>query len=285
MSLKTHRKDRIMAKKETKKKTDSKETKKKANKPSIAMICIAIAVIAIFGIIMYFSFKYIAHLNMNKSHEAGPIEEDTSISAVDKTVSGDMYTIPDYSDMITLGEYKGLTYEFDTFDNETYSSVRDQVVDHLLGQVIEGTTYKSYSQAEYDDAYAIADNNVQAFADAYSMEKLDFLTKYYGIETMEDYEKYMKDRTIDYLKVKMTIVQIAKSENMTISDDDIATAKQIMKEENGIETDEDFDKMFTQSDIQFYAIRTKVWDWLYENSTVINNSTATDATNQDAEDN
>ena len=34
-------------------------------------------------------------------------------------------------------------------------------------------------------------------------------------------EKYMKNTTIKYLKVKMVVVQIAKAENMTITDEDI----------------------------------------------------------------
>lgn len=269
-----------------KSKDKTKEKIKEKNKAPIKMILLAIGVVLVFGTIMYFSFRYISHLNLRHetSSEAGPVPDQTDdLKGVDQDFSTDMYEIPDYSSLVSIGEYKGLSYEFDTFESDTYSSVKDQAVDHLLGQVIEKTTFKGYSQKEFDDAYAVADNNVNVFAEAYGMTKEEYLKSNFGFETNEDYEKYMKNTTIKYLKVKMVVVQIAKAENMTITDEDIAASKAKMMKDYGIETEEDFKKLYTDSDLQFYTIRDKVYDWLYENSTVINNSTATDATTQDAE--
>lgn len=274
-----------MAKKEAEKKTKEKKPLTKSTKSSILMIVLAIIVTVVFGGIMYFSFRYISHLNLRQNENGPEPDKSVGMNAGDMKYPEEIYDIPDYSEFITLGEYKNLSYEFTNFDSKTYASKKDQIIDHLLAQVLSNTTFSGYSETEYNDAYAIADNNVQAFADAYGMEKLDYLTKYYGFETLEDYEKHLKNTTIDYLKVKMTITQIAISEKMELTDNDLDLAKEQLMKENGIETEEDFQKMFTQTDIQFYAIRAKVYDWLYQNSEIIDNSTDTDATAETPTDN
>ena len=241
---------------------------KKVNSTRVLVLS-SILIVAIFSVIMYVSIRYISGLTPQRTITADVINE-SEIKEQLKDINietKDLTTLPNYSQLIDLGKYKGLFYELGFFDGSTYASENEQIVDNLLNQICSTTIVKGYARSEYETCYNMLDDNITKAAEESQIDKKEFIKTYYGIEADEDYEKYLIRTTINYLQTRMVIMEIARKEEITITNDDIETTKTTIKNAYSLD-DENFNKLYTDRDIQYFAVRDKVYQWLLDNSEI-----------------
>ena len=107
-----------------------------------------------------------------------------------------------------------------TFDNTKYSSIWTTIAANC--------TVSGYPDAEVQTLMTTIENNVKSeFASngsSYGItDYATYLSSVYGYKTEQDFLDYAKQYAQNYLKEKMILTMIAQKENITVTDEQIAT--------------------------------------------------------------
>lgn len=189
---------------------------------------------------------------------------------------------PDYTDAFVAAntEYKTVA-EYEEYiltaitDNAAKSDLNANK-QAIMTLVIDSAEVNEYPQKDMqkliDDT--VAQVETQAASSGYELG--DYVVGYYGMGSVEEFEEYVGEIVKSYMTEKIVVCAVAKAENITITDKDIAEYKVIMMEELGITSEESFDENYSAEDLAYYTLAEKVVTYLLDNATPVQ-ATSTDA--------
>ena len=76
-----------------------------------------------------------------------------------------------------------------------------------------------------------------------------------------------------YMTEKIVVCAIAKAENITVTDEEIAAYKVTMMEDLAITDEEVFYESYTDEDVAYYALAENVVEYILENATPVEATT------------
>lgn len=135
--------------------------------------------------------------------------------------------------------------------------------------VIENATILEYPEQEMEDMLNKTMENVKTEAEAYGYSIPDYIAARYGVDSEETFKEYIKDAIKDFMDEKIVLCAVATAENITVTDDEIATYKQSMMDEGGFPDEATFDGVYTADEVMYYTLADKVVDYLVENATPV----------------
>lgn len=146
----------------------------------------------------------------------------------------------------------------------------------VITEVINASTVNEYPQK---DMQKLIDDTVeqvesQAVSSGYTLE--DYVIGYYGVSSVDEFKTQVEEIVKSYMTEKIVVCAVAKAENITVSNEEIADYKAGMMEETGITDEETFDENYSSEDVAYYTLAEKVVNYLMENAKPIQ-ATATDA--------
>lgn len=184
--------------------------------------------------------------------------------------------IPNYSEYMKLGNYKGLQY---TLLN-TYKTDEDRnnaIFDAVMIEIMNNSQYNKYPEDQITRLIAIANETVEVYAANNGVSVEDFLKSNYGFESAQAYQQYVRLQAQSYFEVRMTIFEIARLEKMTVSQEEFDKARQELFSESGL-NETDFATNYTNEDVLFRVLYPKVQAFLVANSSQIQVAPVTEST-------
>lgn len=153
----------------------------------------------------------------------------------------------------------------------------------VMTAVIDATTINEYPQQDMQKMIDDTMDQIESQAVSYGYELNDYIVGYYGMSSVDEFEKYVSEVVKSYMSEKIVVCSIAKAENMTVTDEEIAAYKTQMMETLGITDEKAFDESYTAQDVAYYTLADKVVNFLLENGTPVDSTTeATPETATDA---
>ncbi|MGN0435202.1 MAG: trigger factor [Wujia sp.] len=135
---------------------------------------------------------------------------------------------------------------------------------NVITVVMENSTIKEYPEAEMQDLIDEAIGSVQEAATSAGYDLGTYISSVYGMSSEDDFRAYVADLAKSYMDEKILICAIAKSENITVSKDEIDAQKELMLEELDVDETELYEH-YTDEDIAYYALSEKVYAFLLDN--------------------
>lgn len=182
---------------------------------------------------------------------------------------------------ITEETYPELTDEFitDTLGYESEEDMIEQITaslqsqydsdseyelrEDLLQQVIDQSTFGSYSQELYDSCAESIEESYLSYAEMFDCETAEEVYELFGM-TDEDVEKEI----LNQLYRLITVNEICKKENLTLSDEEYNAGLERYAEESGYESSDDILEAYGEDSLYSWILEDKVLDLLEENATI-----------------
>ncbi len=191
-------------------------------------------------------------------------------------------TYPEYNDAFvaantdydTVAAYE--EYILTTLTENAASTDEDYNKTAVVTAVINASTVNEYPQKEMQQLIDDTVAQVESEAISYNYSLNDFVVAYYGFESSDAFKQEVSNLVKDFFTEKIVMCAIAKAENITVNDKEIADFKAEMMESMGITDEKVFAETYTDEDVAYYALSEKVVDFLVENATPVQ-ATATDA--------
>lgn len=186
------------------------------------------------------------------------------------------YSLPDITNEMVKSHTGYETYDeyYNALSAELYDSIdylqKTEISNQLLEQIVNNSTYKDYPQDELDELVRESVEIAEARAANYGMTVDEYVSSYYSTTNIDDYKAYMLEQAKEYMKIKMAVCGIAKSEGIELTQDDIDAYKQYLSEYYGLESSDDITNYITNDDIKFECIVEKVQDVIIENAKASN---------------
>ncbi len=143
----------------------------------------------------------------------------------------------------------------------------------VVTAVVNGSTINELPQQDLQKLIDDTVSQVESQADSYGYELSDYVIGYYGMSSVDEFKSYVSDLAKSFITEKVVICAVAKAENITVSEKEIAEFKTYMMEETGVSDEKVFDETYTTEDVAYYALSEKVIDFLLENGTPVEAST------------
>lgn len=186
---------------------------------------------------------------------------------------------PEYTDAFVAAntEYKTIA-EYEEYlmtamtENATESDLNYNK-SAIVTAVIDNSTINEYPQQDLQKLIDDTIAQVESQADSYGYELSDYIIGYYGMSSVDEFKTYVSDLAKSFMTEKIVICSIAKAENITVSDKEIAEFKTYMMEQTGITDEETFNDNYSTEDVAYYALNDKVVEFLLENGTPVEATT------------
>lgn len=142
-----------------------------------------------------------------------------------------------------------------------------QIVDEIFPEIVDNAKAESYDSEEYDKMYQTELDYIEYYASYYGIDKDNYVKSLYGM-TMEQFQENVKKSIEAYLKQKMVYEEIAKAENLEITDEIYNEKMMEFAEAAGCKTIEEFLKYYegyyTEEDFRLTILAHLVDTFLYE---------------------
>lgn len=135
----------------------------------------------------------------------------------------------------------------------------------IMTKIIEKSKIAEYPEQEMQKLVDDTVSSVEKEAKTYGYDLATYVVNVYGMESEDAFVSYISSMVEDFLKEKIVVCAIAKAENMTVSDDDIAAAETMIMDAYGIESKDTLYENYTKDDVTYYAIAEKVFNFVLEN--------------------
>lgn len=146
----------------------------------------------------------------------------------------------------------------------------------IVTAVINAATINEYPQKDMQKLIDDTVAQVESEAISYGYELDDFVVTFYGMESADAFKQEVSDMVKDYFTERIVLCSIAKAENITVTDKEIAEYKKTMMDSLGITDEEVFAETYSDEDVAYYTLSEKVVNFLVDNATPVQ-ATATDA--------
>ncbi len=180
--------------------------------------------------------------------------------------------IPEYNE-----EFVKENFDFDTLeDYEAYvkqsllDSKADEykyvAVEEIFTHIIENSTFNGYPDELYEQCEEMYNQNNELYASMYGMSVEEFL-ELTGVD--EDTKKKEIEDSVNY---ELVIQEIAKKEDIKVTDEEVTEYIDSIYAEYGYESVDDFLKDYTTEEIQSELVYQKVSDFLFDNAKLVDKS-------------
>lgn len=188
----------------------------------------------------------------------------------------------DYSN--TVDYENSIKEELQTNNNASALASAQNVV---MVTAINNAVINNLSETEVAEEAEAIKASLQSQAEAYNIDYATYILYYYGYEDETEFDEYIKSVCEENLKEKMVVCAIAKAENITVTESEIAEYRKQIAEENGI-TEDDVTKYYAQEDVMYYTLADKVMQFMMDNGvntagTAEEDSTASEETETEEE--
>lgn len=217
-----------------------------------------------------------------------PYENDETLAGKDAVFTTTMNTItetviPELTDELvaentdyaTIEEYKEqLRAELEA---EAQEDAEDDATDQLLTAAAENATFSAYPE---DEIQTLIDETIEEIKSTAEMWQIDYTTYiyyFYQCETEEDFEAFLSDSARKYMQQRMVTCEIAKKENISVSDDEIAEYAAQLVEEYELDSTDDVYEYYTDADLEYMLLVDKVGALLKETAVEVEESTEEDS--------
>ena len=156
----------------------------------------------------------------------------------------------------TVKEYKESVKKSmqDSADQSYEQNVKNTLYKELLRQ---SKIKKDLPEKEINDLYDRQVEQYKSYAQNYGMDYDTFIQQYMG-QSAKDVEKMLKTSAQENIQWKYTAQCIASSENIKITDKMLKKYKNLLTEQTGFSTDEEFEKAYGKDFIKDYATQEEV---------------------------
>lgn len=188
---------------------------------------------------------------------------------------------PEYTDAFVAAntEYKTIAEYEEYLMNAMTENAKESDLNYnksaVVTAVIDNSTINEFPQQDMQKLIDDTVAQVESQAKSYGYELSDYVIAYYGMSTVDEFKAYVSDLAKSFMTEKIVMCSVAKAENITVTDKEIADFKAYMMEQTGITDEETFDDTYTTEDVAYYALEDKVVEFLLENATPVEATTET----------
>lgn len=154
------------------------------------------------------------------------------------------------------------------YDSDSEYELRED----LLQQVIDQSTFGSYSQELYDSCAESIEESYLSYAEMFDCETAEEVYELFGM-TDEDVEKEILNQVYRLIAVN----EICEIENLTLSDEEYNAGLERYAEESGFESPDGILEAYGEDSLYSWILEDKVLDLLEENATITKVAATTSA--------
>lgn len=148
-------------------------------------------------------------------------------------------------------------------ESENESSSSYELRENLLQQVIDGSTFDSYSQDLYDSYAAGVEANYESYAEMFGCETVEEVYDLFEI-TDEDLEKEI----INQVNRTIIVHAISDAEHLDLSDKEYQEGLERYTAEAGYETSDELLADYDEDSLREWILEDKVLDFLEKNAKI-----------------
>ncbi|MCD8015977.1 MAG: trigger factor [Lachnospiraceae bacterium] len=205
------------------------------------------------------------------------------------TVNGIM-SVPELSDEVAEiasdGEYTDLDswleYIREYLTEDAESEWTYNVQDALLTELAANSEITGYPQDLIDYSVNDAISYYELIASYYEMEYEDLIEAYFGSE--ETFLEYLNAAIEESLDQEMLLMAVAETEGLELTDEEYQAGLEAYAEEYGYESGEEMEADYGETEMSRYILLDKVYQFLEENSEIVEITEDETETETDTED-
>ena len=138
----------------------------------------------------------------------------------------------------------------------------EAATDSLLSAAVANATFSAYPEKEIkgliDDTIA----SMKEEAAAYEIDYATYIMFFFGQSSEEEFEEYLADSAKQYIEQRMVACEIAKKENIVVSDEDIKAYVDSLVEEYELDSANDVYESYTDADLEYMILVDKIGELL-----------------------
>lgn len=188
-------------------------------------------------------------VTLNKIQEAVPAELNDAF-------------VQENMDLSTVEEYRQSVKE-DLISAKEEEN-RSNAVDELLGQIRENSQFE-IDQSDIDQSVQEQMDSYQSYAEMYGMELEDFCQNFFGYGS-EQLKEESRAGAEDEIKNNLIVGEIAKQENLGVTQQEYEEAVKQELDDYGYETVEEFEEDYGKEDYMNNLLYDKVVQYLLDHS-------------------
>lgn len=189
---------------------------------------------------------------------------DVTLNKIQKAVPAELTDafVKENMDCETVEEYRQSVKEdlISSMEEEN----RSKATGELLEQIIAGSEFE-IDQSDIDKAVDEQIENYQSYADMYGMDMEEFCQSFFGYGS-EQLREESRQGAEDDLKSDLILGEIAKRENLGITQKEYEDAVKQELEDYGYETVEEFEEEYGKEEYMYNLLYEKVLQYLLDNS-------------------
>ena len=180
--------------------------------------------------------------------------------------------IPELTDEVADSVVEGMTAEAyqesvrQDLEDQAKESQKTEAEQKLLQAVYENATIDGYPEENLQYTIKRATDYYEWLASMYGMSLDDYL-KNYGM-TQDEFNEQIQPVAEEALGEEMTLLAIAKEENIEVSDEEYEDGLARYAEAQGMDDPSKLEEAYGENYIKNSLLQEKVLDFLYENATI-----------------
>lgn len=186
-------------------------------------------------------------------------------------------TLPEYNDEFVADNtgYENTAQLEDAIKEKYTQSDENLNRESIMNSIMDSAVVDEYPEKDMQALIDETVEKVEAEAKGYGYDLETYVKAMYGVGSVDEFRQYISALAEDFMKEKIIICYVAKAEGITASEDDVKAYKQLMLDTLGM-TEEELDDIYTEEDYIYYALADKVYDYLLENGTPVDNQASDD---------
>lgn len=183
--------------------------------------------------------------------------------------------LPEYNDEFVAANtgYENTAQLEDAIKEKYTQSDENLNRQSIMNNVMENASINEYPEKDMQALIDDTVTSVEAEAKGYGYDLETYVKAMYGVGSVDEFKQYISALAEDFMKEKIIICYVAEAEGITASEDEIKDYKQLMLDTLG-KTEEELDEIYSEEDYIYYALADKVYDYLIENGTPVDNTSA-----------
>ncbi len=180
--------------------------------------------------------------------------------------------VPELTDEVADSVVEGMTAEAyqesvrQDLEDAAKESQKSDAQQKLLQAVYENATISGYPEENLQYTIKRATDYYEWLASMYGMSLDDYLTNY-GM-TQDEFKEQIQPVAEEALGEEMTLLAIAKEENIEVSDEEYEAGLERYAEAQGMDDPSKLEEAYGENYIRNSLLQEKVLDFLYENATI-----------------
>lgn len=146
---------------------------------------------------------------------------------------------------------------------------RTEIISELLLLIEEKTTINAYPDNIIEQLVEEGVSMIENTAAKNAIALNDFLKATYGYESIDEYKEFLTTQAHTYMQKRMILNEIARKENITVTDEEFEKYKQTFADKNGFKSTNNVNLYYRDSELLLDMLTEKIYDWLIEHSTKI----------------